>query len=101
MMQPKKLFPISKYSTILYHHSRNTYILKYYFRYDSLTGVPSSQRTMAFEKASVLFNVGALYTQIGTKQNRSNAKGLDAAVDNFLRSAGTFSIYFREFYQCS
>ena len=35
------------------------------FRYDSLTGVPSSQRTVAFEKASVLFNVGALYTQIG------------------------------------
>ncbi|CAB4064964.1 Rhophilin-2-B,Rhophilin-2-A [Lepeophtheirus salmonis] len=55
--------------------------------YDSLTGVPSSQRTVAFEKASVLFNIGALYTQIGTRQNRGKTSGLDAAVDNFLRSA--------------
>lgn len=69
----------------------------YFEWYDSLTGVPSSQRTMAFEKASVLFNVGALYTQIGTKQNRSNAKGLDAAVDNFLRSAGTFQYILENF----
>ena len=52
---------------------------------------------MAFEKASVLFNVGALYTQIGTKQNRSTAKGLDAAVDNFLRSAGTFQYILENF----
>jgi hypothetical protein len=27
--------------------------------------VPSCQRTVAFEKASVLFNIGGLYTQIG------------------------------------
>ena len=39
-------------------------------RYDSLTGVPSCQRTVAFEKASVLFNIGGLYTQIGTRQDR-------------------------------
>ncbi len=39
-------------------------------RYDSLTGVPSCQRTVAFEKASVLFNIAALYTQIGTRQDR-------------------------------
>lgn len=53
-------------------------------------GVPSCQRTVAFEKACVLFNMGAVYTQIGAKQDRSTAKGLDAAVDSFLRAAGTF-----------
>lgn len=53
-------------------------------------GVPSCQRTVAFEKACVLFNMGAVYTQIGAKQDRSSAKGLDAAVDSFLRAAGTF-----------
>ncbi|KAJ8952614.1 hypothetical protein NQ318_004161 [Aromia moschata] len=53
-------------------------------------GVPSCQRTVAFEKACVLFNMGAVYTQIGTKQDRCTAKGLDAAVDSFLRAAGTF-----------
>ena len=45
---------------------------------------------MAFEKASVLFNIGGLYTQIGTRQDRSTQEGLDWAVDSFLRAAGTF-----------
>ncbi|CAB0043672.1 unnamed protein product, partial [Trichogramma brassicae] len=62
----------------------------YFEWYDSLTGVPSCQRTVAFEKASVLFNAGALYTQVAAKQDRKSPKGLDQAVDSFLRSAGTF-----------
>ena len=65
--------------------------------YDSLTGVPSSQRTVAFEKASVLFNIGGLFTQIGTKQDRTTQDGLDAAVDNFLRAAGTFQYIHENF----
>ena len=48
------------------------------------------QKTVAFEKASVLFNIGGLYTQIGTRQDRTTEEGLDCAVDNFLRAAGTF-----------
>ena len=73
---------------------RIIYIVRFIFcRYDSLTGVPSSQRTVAFEKASVLFNIGALYTQIGTRQDRTRPTGLDIAVDNYLRAAGTFQVY--------
>lgn len=34
--------------------------------------------------------MGALYTQIGTKQDRSTETGLEAAVENFLRAAGVF-----------
>ena len=62
-----------------------------------MTGVPSSQRTVAFEKASVLFNIGGLFTQIGTKQDRTTQDGLDAAVDNFLRAAGTFQYIHENF----
>ena len=40
----------------------------YFEWYDSLTGVPCMQKTVAFEKASVLFNIGGLYTQMGTRQ---------------------------------
>lgn len=40
-------------------------------RFDSLTGVPSTQKTIAFEKASVLFNIAALYTQIAARQVRA------------------------------
>ena len=80
----------------------------YFLRYDSLTGVPCTQKTVAFERASVLFNIGGLYTQVhpmkgflvltplsskmGTRHNRSTAEGLENAVDNFLRAAGTFQV---------
>ena len=35
--------------------------------YDSLTGIASIQRGCAFEKACALFNIGALYTQLGAR----------------------------------
>jgi len=50
----------------------------------------SAQRTVAFEKACVLFNLGALHTQIGARQERCTGDGLDASVDNFLRAASIF-----------
>jgi len=65
--------------------------------YDSLTGVPCTQKTVAFERASVLFNIGGLYTQMGTRHNRSTAEGLENAVDNFLRAAGTFQYILENF----
>ncbi|XP_047583947.1 rhophilin-1 isoform X3 [Lutra lutra] len=56
--------------------------------YDSLTGVPAQQRALAFEKASVLFNIGALHTQIGARQDRSCPEGTQRAVEAFQRAAG-------------
>ena len=58
-------------------------------RYDSLTGVPVSQQNLLLEKASILFNIGALYTQIGTRCNRQTEAGLESTVDAFQRAAGT------------
>ncbi|XP_074646648.1 rhophilin-2-B-like isoform X2 [Tubulanus polymorphus] len=63
--------------------------------YDSLTGVPSSQRSVGFEKGSVLFNIGALYSQIASKQDRLKTDGLNAAIVNFERAAGVMK-YLRE-----
>lgn len=63
--------------------------------YDSLTGVPSVQRALAFEKGSVLFNIGALYTQIGARQDRSTLTGVQNAIDAFQRAAGAF-LYLQE-----
>jgi len=56
--------------------------------YDSLTGAPSSQRSAAFEKACVLFNLAALYTQLGARHDRTSPQGLDAAVNCLLRCCG-------------
>ncbi|XP_036438151.1 rhophilin-1 [Colossoma macropomum] len=63
--------------------------------YDSLTGVPSCQRALAFEKGSLLFNIGALYTQIGARQDRSMLPGIHNAIDAFQRAAGAF-LYLQE-----
>ncbi|XP_021564955.1 rhophilin-1 [Carlito syrichta] len=60
--------------------------------YDSLTGVPAQQRALAFEKGSVLFNIGALHTQIGACQDRSCTEGASCAVEAFQRAAGAFSL---------
>eukprot|EP00074_Homo_sapiens_P091690 XP_016868502.1 rhophilin-1 isoform X6 [Homo sapiens] len=61
-------------------------------RYDSLTGVPAQQRALAFEKGSVLFNIGALHTQIGARQDRSCTEGARRAMEAFQRAAGAFSL---------
>ncbi|XP_022644990.1 rhophilin-1-like isoform X2 [Varroa jacobsoni] len=83
-----------EYYNLLYFVDRRFFHPKssnvYFEWFDSLTGVPSTQKTVAFEKASVLFNIAALYTQIGAKQDRSKHTGIDAAVDSFLRAAGMF-----------
>lgn len=82
-----------KYYNQLYYIERRFFppdrSLGVYFEwFDSLTGVPSCQRTVAFEKACVLFNIAGIYTQIGAKQERSRCAGLDGAVDALLRAAG-------------
>jgi hypothetical protein len=84
-----------RYLGVLYYVERRFFpadrnIGVFFEWYDALTGVPSIQRTVAFEKASVLFNLAALHTQIGSKQDRQlDSDAADGAVDNFLRAAGT------------
>lgn len=58
------------------------------YRYDSLTGVPAQQRALAFEKGSILFNIGALHTQIGARQDCSCTEGTSHAAEAFQRAAG-------------
>ncbi|XP_069495263.1 rhophilin-2 [Ambystoma mexicanum] len=63
--------------------------------YDSFTGVPVCQQNIALEKASILFNIGALYTQIGTRCSRQTQTGLENAVDAFQKAAGVIN-YLKE-----
>ncbi|XP_029464259.1 rhophilin-2 [Rhinatrema bivittatum] len=63
--------------------------------YDSFTGVPVCQQNIALEKASVLFNIGALHTQIGTRCDRQTTAGLKDAVDAFQKAAGVLN-YLKE-----
>ncbi|XP_066570129.1 rhophilin-2 isoform X2 [Amia ocellicauda] len=63
--------------------------------YDSFTGVPVCQQNISLEKASVLFNMGALYTQIGTRCDRQTKKSLEDAIDSFQKGAGVLN-YLKE-----
>ncbi|XP_012941676.1 rhophilin-2 [Aplysia californica] len=58
--------------------------------YDCLTGVPNTQRSIGFEKGSVLYNMGALYTQIACKQDRTTKEGVVQSIVNFEKAAGIF-----------
>lgn len=57
-------------------------------RYDSFTGVPVCQQNLSLEKASVLFNMAALYSQIGTRSDRQTIVGLEKAISSFQTAAG-------------
>uniref|UniRef100_A0A4W3GLE4 Rhophilin Rho GTPase binding protein 1 n=1 Tax=Callorhinchus milii TaxID=7868 RepID=A0A4W3GLE4_CALMI len=78
-----RFFPPNKHLGIFFHW------------YDSLTGVPSYQRALAFEKGSVLFNIGALYTQVGARQDRTSLEGIDHAINAFQKAAGALN-YLKE-----
>uniref|UniRef100_A0A8D0H601 Rhophilin-2 n=1 Tax=Sphenodon punctatus TaxID=8508 RepID=A0A8D0H601_SPHPU len=78
-----RFFPPSRYMGILFTW------------YDSFTGVPVCQQNLLLERASILFNIGALYTQIGTRCNRQTCSGLDNAINAFLRAAGVLN-YLKE-----
>jgi BRO1-like domain len=54
------------------------------------TGEPTCQKTITLEKASTLFNIAALHTQIGAKKDRTQLFELDGAVECFLKAAGIF-----------
>ncbi|XP_076011675.1 rhophilin-2 isoform X2 [Genypterus blacodes] len=56
--------------------------------YDSFTGVPVCQQNLSLEKASILFNMAALYSQLGTRCDRQTVAGLADAISSFQKAAG-------------
>ncbi|KAM9826548.1 rhophilin-2 isoform X2 [Syngnathus typhle] len=59
--------------------------------YDSFTGVPVCQQNLSLEKASILFNMAALYSQIGTRGDRQTSAGLREAISAFQKAAGVLN----------
>ncbi|KPP61320.1 rhophilin-2-like [Scleropages formosus] len=59
--------------------------------YDAFTGVPICQQNISLEKASILFNMAALYTQVGARCERQSRSGLKEAVTAFQRAAGVLN----------
>ncbi|RLN90666.1 hypothetical protein BBJ28_00012973 [Nothophytophthora sp. Chile5] len=51
----------------------------------------STQTGVSFERAAVMFNCGALESQLGVQTDRSTADGLKTACRHFMRAAGAFA----------
>ncbi|KAJ7170650.1 BRO1-like domain-containing protein [Mycena crocata] len=57
----------------------------------SPTSLPVTLRNIAFERAAVLFNLAALYSQLAASEDRSTADGIKRAIPNYQQAAGTLS----------
>uniref|UniRef100_M4BB69 BRO1 domain-containing protein n=1 Tax=Hyaloperonospora arabidopsidis (strain Emoy2) TaxID=559515 RepID=M4BB69_HYAAE len=51
----------------------------------------STQTGLSFEKGAVMFNIGALESQLGVETDRSTVEGLKTACHHFMRAAGAFA----------
>lgn len=50
------------------------------------------QQNLSLEKASILFNMAALHSQIGTRGDRQTVAGLEEAVASFQIAAGRTTV---------
>nr|XP_043613755.1 vacuolar-sorting protein BRO1-like [Erigeron canadensis] len=81
-------------SRFFFSSDRNTHVT--FTWYDAFkTRNKASQQDIHFEKAAVLFNLGAVYSQLGLGFDRSTVDGRRDAVQAFVASAGVFG-YLRE-----
>ncbi|KIY43649.1 BRO1-domain-containing protein [Fistulina hepatica ATCC 64428] len=56
----------------------------------SPSSLPVTLKNLTFERAAVLFNLAALYSQLGNLEDRSNADGIKRAMSHFSHAAGVF-----------
>jgi hypothetical protein len=60
-------------------------------RFDAFTHKPTSQYSLAYEKASIIFNISAVLSCHAANQTRSEDTGLKTAYHSFQASAGMFT----------
>ncbi|KAJ3916204.1 ALIX V-shaped domain binding to HIV-domain-containing protein [Lentinula edodes] len=53
--------------------------------------VPVTMRSLMFERAAVVFNLGSLYSQLAASVDRSNVDGIKRAAAFFQNASGVFS----------
>ncbi|KAJ1940617.1 pH-response regulator protein palA/rim20 [Linderina macrospora] len=52
----------------------------------------ASGKDLYFERASVLFNIGAFYSQLGCRESRNDKDSLNRAFGHFQNAAGVFNL---------
>jgi hypothetical protein len=61
------------------------------YRYDAFTHKQTSQYSLAFEKASIIFNISAVHSCHAANQNRAEEIGVKTAFHSFQAAAGMFT----------
>ncbi|KAI6025189.1 BRO1-like domain-containing protein [Pisolithus microcarpus] len=65
--------------------------ISYAHPFSTSSSIPVTLRSLAFERASVLFNLAALYSQLAAAEDRSSQLGLRRATTYYQSAAGTLS----------
>lgn len=65
--------------------------ISYVHPFSASGSIPLTLRSLAFERASVLFNLAALYSRLATAEDRSSQDGLKRATTYYQSAAGTLS----------
>jgi hypothetical protein len=60
-------------------------------RFDAFTHKPTAQYSLAYEKASIIFNISAVLSCHAANQNRFEETGLKTAYHSFQAAAGMFT----------
>jgi len=60
-------------------------------RFDAFTQKPTSQHSLAYEKASIIFNIASVLSCYAALQNRHEEGGLKTAYHSFQASAGMYT----------
>ncbi|KAF8842107.1 BRO1-domain-containing protein [Paxillus ammoniavirescens] len=63
----------------------------YAHAFSPTTSIPITLRSLAFERAAILFNLAALYSQLAASEDRSSQDGLKRASSYYQNAAGTFA----------
>ncbi|OZJ06787.1 hypothetical protein BZG36_00149 [Bifiguratus adelaidae] len=62
----------------------------WYQAFSTNTSKPICHRNLNYEKACILYNIGAMYSQLGSSENRSAGEGVKRACGYFQNAAGCF-----------
>ena len=69
-----------------------TFFYVFFSRYDAFTQRPTSQYSLAFEKASTIFNIASVLSSIATSQTRVNEpEGVKKAFHFYQAAAGIYT----------
>ena len=72
-------------------HVYHLYVLMQRSRFDAFTHKPTAQFSLAYEKASIIFNISAVLSCHAASQNRFEAAGQKTAYHSFQAAAGMFT----------